>query len=455
MPTTDCFAQTSFFFHPQRRIDAAFDAPQMSSDGGALLLRALDDRLGLSSLLANAVPDDREPSRVRHSRHEQVRQRLYQLALGYEDCNDADSLRHDMVLKTACDRLPDDDEGLSSQPTLSRFENAVSSKALKQMLLALERSYVRSLSKRRKLVVIDIDTTDDETHGRQQLTFFHGFYDQYMYHPQLVFDDDGNLITAILRPGNTHPARGAKGVLNRIIRAIRKRCPHAEIVVRADSGFAVPRLYELLEQLDRELGNVEYIIGIAKNPVLLDKAAPWMARAQKRCDKTERRARVFGHFRYAAKTWGRQRRVVVKAEHSAMGSNPRFVVTSFSHRELPAEDLYRAYCGRGQSENFIKDLKVALQADRLSCSKFSANFFRLLMHAAAYRLMYALREELATVRIDMGNCQFDTLRLRLLKVGAMVRQSVRRILIRLPKAFPLAAAFCAIAERLAPKLDTS
>lgn len=264
MPTTECISQTSFFFHPDKRIDAAFNAPQISSDCGVLLLRALDDRLGLSELLSGAIPDERLAERVRHTRHEQVRQRLYQLALGYEDCNDADTLRHDPLLKTVCDRLPEDVEGLSSQPTLSRFENAVSMRAIKQMLLRLERSYVQSLSKRRKLIVLDIDTTDDETHGQQQLTFFHGFYDHYMYHPQFVFDEDGNLITAILRLGNTHSARGAKGVLNRLIRAIRKRCRHAEIVVRADSGFAVPRLYELLEQLDRELGNVEYIIGIAK-----------------------------------------------------------------------------------------------------------------------------------------------------------------------------------------------
>lgn len=456
MPTTECFAQTSFFFHPQRRIDTAFDAPQVSSDGGLVLLRALDDKLGLSALLASSVPDERAPERVLHSRREQVRQRLYQLALGYEDCNDADTLRHDVLLKTCCDRLPDDELGLSSQPTLSRFENVVTMKAIKQMLLGFEDAYVQSLSKRRKLIVLDIDTTDDETHGHQQLTFFHGFYDQYMYHPQLVFDEDGNLVTAILRPGNTHPARGAKGVLRRLVRSIRERCPHAEIVVRADSGFAVPRLYELLEQLDRAIGPVRYIIGIAKNPVLLEKASRWMKRAEKRFDKTGRRTRVYANFRYAAESWSRRRRVIVKAEHMSFGSNPRFVVTNYDANDLPPEDLYRAYCARGQCENFIKDLKNALNADRLSCCKFAANFFRLLMHLAAYRLMFALREELAAERIDLGNCQLDTLRLRLLKIGALVSQSVRRILIRLPEVFPLADAFCAIAARLSPPpLDTS
>ena len=452
---TQRISQQSLFFHPERRVDAAFDAPEISSDGGVLLLRLLDDQLGLSALVANALPDERAPERIKHSRREQVRQRLYQIALGYEDCNDADSLRHDAVLKTACDRLPDDVEGLSSQPTLSRFENAVSMKAIKRMLLGFEKAYVDSLSKRRDLIVLDIDTTDDETHGHQQLTFFNGYYDHHMYHPQLVFDQDGNLITAILRPGNKHAARGAKGVLNRIIRAIRKRCPQAEIVVRADGGFAVPRLYRLLEQLDRELGKIEYIIGLPKNPVLKAKAKRWTDRAKARCNKTQMGARTYGHFHYAAKTWSRQRRVIVKAEHSLMGPNPRFVVTSYVAKELDAEDTYRSYCVRGQCENFIKDLKNAMKADRLSCSSFVANFFRLLLHGAAYRLMFALRDELAVERIDMGNCQLDTLRLRLLKIGAMVRQSVRRILVRMPEVFPLADAFVAIAARLSPTPDTS
>ncbi len=450
---TQCVAQLGLFFHPNKRIDTTFDAPEISSDGGALLLRLLDDELGLSELLAEAIPDERTPERVRHDRREQVRQRLYQLALGYEDCNDADTLRHDPVLKTACDRLPNDHEGLSSQPTLSRFENAVPMKAIKQIILRMEAAYVQSLSKRRRLIVLDIDSTDDETHGHQQLSFFHGYYDQHMYHPVLVFDEEGELVTAILRPGNTHSARGATGVLHRVIRAIRQRCRHAHIVVRADSGFAVPRIYELLERLDREAGPVDYLIGIAKNPVLLRKAERWRERARKRCEKTGERVRLFGHFRYAAETWNRHRHVIVKAEHSPLGPNPRFVVSSLT--DMADEELYDTYCQRGQCENSIKDLKNALSADRLSCSKFAANFFRLLLHAAAYRLMFALREQLAVERIDMGTCQFDTLRLRLLKVAAMVTQSARRILIRLPAAFPLAAAFRAIAARLTPTPDTS
>ena len=449
---THCVEQLGLSFHPNRRVDVSFDAPRSSSDGGVLLLRLLDDDLGLSELFAGALPDERRADRVRHGRREQVRQRLYQLALGYEDCNDADWLRHDPALLTACNRLAEDAEGLSSQPTLSRFENAVTARQLKQLLLAFERAYVNGLSRRRKLVLLDIDGTDDPTHGHQQLTFFHGYYDHYMYHPLLVFDEEGALVTALLRPGNTHSSRGAGGVLERLIRAIRQRCRHAHIIVRADSGFAMPRLFERLERLNRELGGLDYIIGIARNRVLERTAKPWLREAKQQCKVTGRAARLYRHFYYAANTWPRRRRVIAKAEHLPKGSNPRFVVTSF--RTMSAEEIYETYCARGQCENYIKDLKNALHGDRLSCCRFRANFFRLLLHAAAYRLMHALRDHLAAVGSPLARGQADTLRLRLLKVAALVSQSARRIWLRLPAVFPLAATFRAVALRLATAPDT-
>ena len=362
---TQCVEQLGLSFHPNRRVDVSFDAPRSSSDGGVLLLRLLDDELGLSELFAEALPDERRADRVRHDRREQVRQRLYQLALGYEDCNDADWLRHDPALLTACDRLAEDAEGLSSQPTLSRFENAVTARQLKQLLLRFEQAYVDGLSRRRKLVLLDIDGTDDPTHGHQQLTFFHGYYDHYMYHPLLVFDDEGALVTALLRPGNTHSSRGAGGLLERLIRAIRQRCRHAHIIVRADSGFAMPRLFERLERLNRELGGLDFIIGSARNRVLERTAKPWLRQAKQQCKVTGRAAPLYRHFYYAAKTWPRRRRVIAKAEHLPKGSNPRFVVTSL--RTMSAEEIYETYCARGQCENYIKDLKNALHGDRLSC----------------------------------------------------------------------------------------
>lgn len=444
---TECIPQLAFGFHPQLAVHVEFDAPEISSDGGLLLLRQADDRLELTAGFAGCLPDERYPARVVHDRHEQARQRIFQVALGYADCNDADSLRHDPLLKTVCNRSPTDPVGLSSQPTLSRFENAPDGLTLRRLVRWMERSYVASLPADTEVVILDIDATDDEIHGAQQLSFFNRYYDHKIYHPLLVYDgDSGQLITALLRPGNAHASRGAKGVLRRLIRKLKRRFPHAQIVVRGDSGFCMPRLLDELERLDEELGDVDYLFGIAQNAVLKRFVGPtmdWVEELHGRCQHTVRR---FTSFYYAAGSWPHQRRVIAKAEHSAKGPNPRFLVTSIEG--FDAQTLYRAYCQRGQCENWIKDLKNALEADRLSCSSFAANFFRLLLHAAAYRLMHALRLEVAQNSYELGRAQFDTLRLRLLKVAVMVSQSTRRILIRLPRAFVFRKLFWQLAARL-------
>lgn len=449
MPTTDC-NQASFGFHPALPIAVSADAPRTSSDGGLLLLRQADERIGVARWFAEHLSDERAPDRVEHSRIEQVRQRVYQIAMGYEDCNDADHLRHDPLLQTVCDRLPDDRDGLSSQPTLSRFENAVRGGQIRALQRQLEASYVDELPPDTTLVVLDIDSTDDETHGKQQLTFFHGFYDQHMYHPLLVFDGlSGQLVSVLLRPGNAHAAKSARSMLVRIIRRIKARLPNAQVVVRGDSGFAMPALLDALERLDRELGDVDYVIGMAKNPRLLAQAEPAMRNAETTFEATGRHVRHFDSFSYAAQTWTRERHIVAKAEHHDKGRNPRFVVTTLTGFE-PRLLYDVAYCARGQCENMIKDLKNALQADRLSCCRFAANAFRLLLHAAAYRLMHALRTAAQRVSPSVAAMQFDTLRLRVLKVAALVRRSARRIAVQLPAVFPQAAAFFGIALALAP-----
>ena len=427
----------------------------MSSDGGVILLRQMDDRLGLTDRMAALLGDARDPSRVRHSRREQIRQRVYQICMGYEDCNDGDWLRHDPAFQFACDS---EGRPISSQPTLSRFENAVTGRELNRLWREFERDYVDGLDPETDLVVLDIDGTDDETHGDQQLSFFHGFYDHHMFHPLLVFDAlSGQLITALLRPGRAHAAKGATSILTRLIRAIRRRCPRAQILVRGDSAFAMPKLIERLEELNAELGDVEYVIGVAKNARLLDLAAPLRASAAEQFDDRQQFVRRFTWLSYASKSWPSQRAVICKVEHSSRGENPRFVVTTLS--EFSPGLIYDvAYCARGQSENLIKDLKNALCADRLSCHRFVANAFRLLLHAIAYRLMHALRTTVARVapdvvyvesdRVRLATAQMDTLRLRLLKVAAYVSSSVRRVLVRLPAAFPLAAIFFAVAREL-------
>jgi hypothetical protein len=443
---TDC-TQVTLGFHPRFPVQVVFDAPETSSDGGALLLRQMDDRLGLSERFSACLPDVRDPRFIVHERLEQSRQRIFQIALGYEDCNDAGALRLDPLLKVACDLTPEDETRLSSQPTLSRLENAVDMKSIKKLLKQIEGDYVSSFKSAPEVVVLDIDTTDDPTHGQQQLTFFHGFYDQHMYHPMMVFDGmTGQLVTAILRPGNTHAARGGMGVLRRIILAVKRRFPSTSIVVRADAGFAVPRLMATLEGLKAELGDVDYLFGLAQNAILRRLGAPAMAAANAQFAAGHDYVRHFDSFRYAAETWPHERLVVMKAERSEKGENPRFIVTSIEG--FPPAWMYDAYCERGQCENFIKDFKNALKADRLSCETFTANFFRLLEHAAAYVLMHALRVEAGRQSPSLATVQMDTLRLRLLKVAATVKQSARRILVRLPRAFPLANIFAAISGAL-------
>jgi hypothetical protein len=438
----ECITQLTLFDHPEKRIDIAFDAPLLSSDGGLLLLRRVEAATRICEKFAAVLPDDRDPDRVVHSRLEQIRQRVFMIAAGYEDCNDADTLRHDPLFKTACDSTPRDAHGLSCQSTLSRLENLVDAETVVRAQRFFEDQYVASLPADTDVVVLDIDSTADETHGQQQLAFFHGFYDHYIYHPLLVFDDEGRLVSFRLRAGNTHAARLARPLLERVIRKIKARLPDCQVVVRADSGFCVPRLLSALEALHAELGDVDYVLGLARNPVLERTAADAKAMAKAIFEAAGRRARVFSEFFYAAQTWEHELWVVAKAEHSRLGENPRFVVSSLS--DFPPRLVYRAYCGRGDCENRIKDFKNALAGDRLSCSRFVANAFRLCLHAAAYVLMSALRDRAAEVSPDLGRRQFDTLRLKLLKVGAMVSESVRRIRVRLPAAFPLKHVFAAM-----------
>ncbi len=450
---TDCVPQISLGFHPDRRLEVAFDAPETSSDGGWLLLRQIDDRLGLTKWFAQLLPDDRDIERTKHARLEQVQQRVFQIAMGYEDCNDADHLRHDKVLKTACDLHPQDAAGLSSPPTLSRFENSVDMGTVVKLINAFEDSYVVSLPKDTDAIVIDVDGTADATYGAQQFSMFNKFYDQHMYFPLPIFDGEGQMITVLLRPGNVHDCRGVKYVLARIIRKIKARFPNASVLVRGDSKFALPRITRLLERLDDDLKGIEYLLGLPTNQVLKRNAVPALELAKHAFEETGHKARRFCEFSYKARSWPHPQHVVARVEVSALGTDVRFIVTSLD--QFPARIMYEQYCQRGNAENHIKNFKNALHADRLSCSTFVANFFRLLLYSAAYRLMYGLRQEVAEVSPQLGRKQMDTLRLRLLKIAVIVTQSTRRILLRLPAVFPLRATFRAILSRLnAPRPAT-
>jgi Transposase DDE domain group 1 len=392
----------------------AFDGGRLTSDGGLVWLAQADDHLGLSAAFSRQIRDWRRGP-VQHPLPLLVRQRLLQIACGYEDQDDADTLRHDPLLKLVCGRLPEQGADLASQPTLSRLENAVDRRAcyrLAQTLLAIYRHERERLSVPDH-VLLDLDGTDDPTHGEQEGSSYHGYYRQHMYHPLLIFDGHTDqLITAVLRHGTVHASHGVVAILSRLVAALRRRWPAVHIDLRADSGFAVPALYDYCE---RE--HVDYTIGLAPNSRLQALAAPLAEQAAQQHTATGAKVRLAGEGRYAASSWAQERRVVYKAEELEKGSNLRFVVTS--RTDLAPLALYNWYVRRGGPELWIKDLKDACFADRLSCHRYWANQFRLLLHAAAYWLLDTLRRSLMAA--GTARMQLDTLRLRLIKIGGWVR----------------------------------
>ena len=413
-------------------LDAAFDGGRLTSDGGLPWLGEADGALGLCAALAAGIPEWRR-RQAQHPVETLVRQRVYQIACGYADQDDADTLRRDPLLKLVCGRLPETGAALASQPTLSRLENAADRHTCARLARALLAVYLRERERDGvpARLVLDLDGTDDPTHGAQEGSAYHGYYRQHMYHPLLVYDGEtGHLIVAVLRPGTAHASRGVLTLLRLLVPRLRARWPGVAIELRADSGFATPRLYAYCEA--EGLG---YTIGLATNPRLTALAAPQLAEAERQqaAQGEGRRTpvRLVGEATYQADSWDHARRVVVKTELLPQGPNVRFVVTS---RPDPPLALYDWYVDRGAAENWIKDLKHACQADRLSCHRFWANQFRLLLHAAAYWLLDTLRRWL--VRAGAARRQLDTLRLELLKIGGRVYQRATRVRLRLADSHP-------------------
>jgi hypothetical protein len=418
----------------------SFDGGRLTSDGGLPWLAEADSLLGLCESLAACIPDWRHGP-VRHPLVLLVRQRVFQIACGYEDQDDADTLRRDPLLKLVCGRLPESGADLASQPTLSRLENAVDARACLRLAAALLEIYLRERGRRGRpaRILLDFDGTDDPTHGDQEGSAYHGYFRQHMYHPLLVFDGDTNqLITAVLRPGNAHGGRGAIAVLRRLVRALRQRWPGIPIELRADSAFGGPALYDYCDQ-----AQIAYTIGMAPNPRLEALAVPLLAEAQRQHTTTGEKVRLAGEATYQAQSWGRTRRIVFKAEVLTKGPNTRFVVTS--HTDDAPLARYDFYVDRGEPELWIKDFKRACFADRLSCHRFLANQFRLLLHAAAYWLLDTLRRWLTACGVP--RMQLDTLRLRLLKVGGRVRQLLTRVRLHLAASHPAEPLWRLLASR--------
>jgi hypothetical protein len=437
----------------RKPVVAQFDQQGGSSDGGAVLLKAADGHYRLVEELTACLQDQRQAGKVDHTLRDLVAQRVFSIACGYPDANDSARLGRDPIHKLLLDRDPVGGLDLASQATLSRFENAVGVKELYGMGEALARSVIQRhgqrLRRRVYRVTIDLDPTDDPTHGAQQLSFFNGHYDSWCYLPVMGFvsfnkEAEQYLCAAVLRPGNATAAVGAVGVLRRLIRIIRGCLPGVSIRVRLDGGFAHPAVLEFLEAQPK----LEYVVAMAKNSVLKRIAAPGIRHARQLSQSSGKTEHIYGEVDYAARTWPHPRRVVIKAEvvrapDKDPKDNPRFVITNM--KQSPQWIYEQVYCQRGDIENRIKELHD-LEIDRTSCTSFWANQFRVLLTAAAYVLMQELRWRAAGTAC--ARAQVLTLRERLLKLGARVMVSVRRLVIHLPASFPFLSAFRLIACRL-------
>jgi hypothetical protein len=481
----------------------AHDTP-VTSDAGILPLRQFDRHIGLTEEFIACLQDPRDPEQIDHSFGEMVRQRLFGILAGYEDCNDHDALRNDPAFKIVSGRAPNDEKGLASQPTLSRFENAVSIASLWNLHDFFLDDFIRSFKKPPAFITLDIDALDDPCHGQQQLALFHAFYDQYQYLPLVVScAQTKQILWPSLRPGSMHAALGADDDLEYIVRRLRAAWPDVVIHIRGDAGFGMPWMYAVCERLE-----LLYTFGLATNNVLRQAADPLLQRAVRQFEETRETQRLFDQFLYLAGSWKNPRHVIVKAECNRIGTNLRFIVTNRPGAGVLPQATYDEYAERGESENRNKELKCGLAGDRLSCHRFVANYFRFMLHAAALNLLVRLRaivadppelvsvEEAARQRAEarqageallpddresarqvpvedptlpiaaltgderrryhnyrrrkdpLGQGHIATWRTYLIKVAGEVIQSARRILVRIPAHWPGLSWFCHVCRRL-------
>jgi len=431
-------------------VSIEFTGPDQSSDGGVLLFKAIDEKMKLTERITQAIRDWRQQAKVDHPMQEMLRERIYGIACGYPDCNDAARLSRDVAMKLVCERR---DETLASQPTLSRLENGVTRADLLRFGYGLTDAVLECERRKRKAkkvrrITIDMDPTEDPTYGDQQLTFFNAYYDNWCYLPMVTtvqFDDESDhyLIAPVLRPGNAKGSAGALSILKRLLPRLRKLFPQAEIFVRMDGAFATPEVFSWLEAEE-----LWYVVNMAKNSVLKDVVEPLMKRVRRKVAQTGRTEKEFGETIYKAGKWKRPRRAIIKAEVVVLEGreprdNPRFVITNLTRSP---RSVYHFYGLRGDAENRIKELKDGLRFDLTSCTSFLANQFRNLLVAAAYALYQQLRY--AARATKCARAQVWILRERLVKIGVIIKESARRILIEAPRAYAWLRTWRLIAERL-------
>lgn len=421
----------------KRKVHAEFSGGHITSDGGVLLLRQADRLSGLTKALGEILNDNREPGKVRHSLLSMLRQRVYGLALGYEDLNDHDALRFDPAVQTSVER----DDDLASASTLCRFENRADRETAMGIHRVLVEQFIASYNKAPKRLVLDFDASDDAVHGKQVGRFFHGYYDHYCFLPLYVFCGD-RLLAAYLRPSNIDGAKHSWAILSLLVKRLRQAWPEVQIIFRGDSGFC---RHHMLDWCDRN--HVGYIVGLAKNSRLNKMAVHWLEQARQNFEQTQTKQRLFGEFKYAAATWKNELRIIARIEHTDKGANPRYIVTNL---EGDAQSLYeKLYCARGDMENRIKEQQLDLFADRTSCHNWWPNQFRLLLASLAYILLETIRR-VGLKGTELARAQAGTIRLKLLKIGAVIIRNTRRVEMMLASSYPFQSLFRLVAARLTP-----
>ncbi len=434
----NCTAPEPLFLPVKRRgIELSFEGGDVTSDTGLLLLQRVDQRLNLLGRIAPYLPDDRDPMRITHSTLSLLRQRVYGIAQGYEDLNDHDRLRHDPLLQTALGQL----HSAGSSPTLCRFENRENRTAAMAIAHELVEQFIASFTAPPTELILDFDATDDPVHGNQEGRFFHGYYGNYCFLPLYVFCGS-QLLVAYLRPSNIDAAKHSAAILKLLVKRLRQAWPHVHIIFRGDSGFCRQRLLNWCER-----NRVHYIVGLAKNSRLQHISRWSMASALEGWALTGEKQRCFDWYWYRAESWKVMRRVIAKAEVTAQGENPRYLITSLDgHPQTLYDDVY---CQRGDMENRIKECQLGLFADRTSCHRWWPNQFRLLLASLAYVLIERLRA-LALTGTELAQAQVSTLRVKLLKLGAVIVRNTRRIRILASSSFPFQDIFLLVLQRLRP-----
>lgn len=422
-----------------RKIEISFDGGDITSDGGVLLLQKADERLDLLRQVAARIQDPRRQASCEHSVLHLLRQRVYGIALGYEDLNDHDTLRNDLAIQTAVGA----EKTLGSHSTLSRFEHWADREMALQIHEVMSNQFVSSFKEVPNELILDFDATDDVIHGNQEGAYFHGYYGNYCFLPLYVTCGD-KLLVSYLRTSNQDPAKHAWAIFSLLVKKLRKIWPQVKLIFRGDGGFSRHKMFSWCERQE----NVFYIVGIAKNKRITALAEPWISQAAMQFDHTQEKQRVFGEIVYQAESWDRPRSVIVKAEHLEKGENPRFIITNL--RGEP-QDLYESsYCARGEMENRIKEQQLDLYADRTSCHDWWPNQLRLLLSSLAYSLIESIRS-FALTGSKMARSTVGTIRLKLFKIGAVILRNTRRIRFLLSSSYPNQDLFLSALQRLVPK----